>query len=110
VLVIVAAIWCFHTSHATPVPPVTDKTVEPYIYVSGAVVAPGRYGWFKDMTVFDGIRAAGGFTTNFVRGRIHILHVEGTQEFYTHPGTIDDTNKPPVLRKGDHVSVEKRII
>jgi len=109
VLVIVTAMWCIHSSRAGSAPPAADKSVEPYVYVSGGVVAPGRYDWFEGMTVLDAVRAAGGFT-NFITGRIHILHVDGTKEFYKYPGTIDGTNKPPVLRKGDDVSVPKRII
>jgi len=108
-LVIMTAMWCFHTSRATPTLPTTDTSIQPWIYVSGGVCAPGRYDWFEDMTVLDAIHAAGGFT-NFVTGQIHILHADGTKEFYKYPSTSDDTNKPPVLRKGDDVSVPKRII
>ena len=110
VLVIVTAMWCFHTSYATPALPATDKSVEPYIYVSGGVVVPGRYYWFEGMTVLDAVHDAGGFT-NFISGRIRISHVDGVTESwkYRQPATMDDTNKPPVLRRGDNIYVPKRI-
>ena len=50
------------------------------------------------MTVLDAIHAAGGFT-NFVTGRIEIFHTDGTKGSYKYQGAVDDTNKPPLLKK-----------
>jgi protein involved in polysaccharide export with SLBB domain len=108
-LVLVTTMCGVHFSYASSAPAAnTDTRVEPYVYVYGAVSKPGRYDWIDGMTVLDAIYAVGGFT-NFVTGRIEIFHTDGTKGSYKYQGAVDDTNKPPLLKKGDIVSVPKRI-
>jgi protein involved in polysaccharide export with SLBB domain len=108
VLVLVTAMWCIHSSRASTAPPAADKHVEPYIYVLGGVRAPGRYGWTNGMTVLDGINAAGGFTDSAGR-RIKIVHIDGGADSFDRD-IHDITNKPPMLKAGDSISVPKRIL
>jgi hypothetical protein len=111
VLVIVTVMWCFDNSRAAPAPHATDKAVESYVFVSGAVVAPGRYNWFVGMTALDAIHVAGGFTNSAsVSARILITHFDDTVMFWKYPpATIYDTNKPPVLQKDDQVYVRSAL-
>lgn len=107
VLVIVTAMWCLHTLHASSAPPPTIKPIEPYVYVEGAVHKPGRYDWFAGMTVVDAIDAAGGFTDSAAR-RFKIFHIDGGAVSVDRD-TVYVTNKPPILKAGDMISVPKRI-
>ncbi len=107
VLVTMTVTWCLRSSYASSASPNTP--VEPYVYVIGGVHNPGRYDWFNGMTVLNAIGAAGGFT-NFITGRISIFHVDGTKDSYKYLGVVDDIDKSPLPRKGDTVSVPKRIL
>jgi protein involved in polysaccharide export with SLBB domain len=82
--------------------------IEPYIYVSGGVQNPGRYDWINGMTVLDGVRAAGGFLDS-AGHKVNIFHVDdGSDEIYDR-NILEITNKPPLLRAGDEISVPRRI-
>ena len=95
-------------SAALSVPSAT--TVEPYVYIYGGVRKPSRYDWFDGMTVRDAIEAAGGVTyTNSVRVKIAITHIDGTKVLSNYERVADNTHKPTLLKKGDHLSVSGHI-
>jgi hypothetical protein len=91
-------------SAANSAPPA--KPEEQVINIAGGVQKPGRYDWFKGMTLLDAIKAAGGLTDSSVPTiKFAITHADGTRVVYFfHPGT-DTANKPPLLQIGDMVNV-----
>jgi SLBB domain len=82
------------------------KAEEPGVYVTGGVQKPNRYGWFKGMTVFDAIKAAGGLIDPSIPTvRVIITHADQTKISYQlSPGT-DAAKKSPSLQAGDKVYV-----
>ncbi len=101
-LLIVAMAMCsVHHSDAVSAPS-TDERIQPYIFVSGAVNKPGRYGWTNGMTAFDGIGVAGGFTDS-AGDRVKIFHDGDSKGKFFDRYVI--TNQPPMLLRGDQIFV-----
>ena len=93
---------CYSGAISAPSP---DEHVQSYIFVSGAVHTPGRYGWTNGMTAFDGIKAAGGFTDS-AGDRIEIFHTGDSKGKFFDRYVI--TNQPPMLTKDDQIFVQPK--
>jgi protein involved in polysaccharide export with SLBB domain len=84
------------------------KAEEPAVYVAGGVQKPGRYDWFKGMTLLDVIKAAGGLSDPSVSTvRVAITHADHTQVIYPFSPGADASKKLPLLQVGDTVYVAK---
>ncbi|HXC98795.1 MAG TPA: SLBB domain-containing protein [Verrucomicrobiae bacterium] len=88
----------------------STKAEEPSVFVGGGVQKPGRYDWFKGMTVLGAIQAAGGLIDRSAATvRVTITHADQAQVVYAVGPGADTAKKPPVLQAGDRVFVPKKI-
>jgi protein involved in polysaccharide export with SLBB domain len=94
--------------HASCQPP--TKAQGPVVDVAGGVQKPGRYDWFKGMTVLDAIRSAGGLLDpSALTVRVAITHADHTQVVYRFSPETDPAKKQPALRDGDTVYVAQNL-
>jgi hypothetical protein len=96
-------------SSEPPVKPEAPGT--PSVYVNGAVAKPGRYDWYKGMTVLDAIQAAGGLTQPGGRQiNVLITRAEHSQAlFFTFSPGAASLNKGPLINAGDAVYVMEKL-
>lgn len=87
---------------ASPTPATVNR--QAWIYVYGGVNHPGRYHWFKGITLNDAIDAAGGLTGSTVN-HIQIVHADGTRQTFKWDTLVDATAKADPLKPDDIVSV-----
>lgn len=77
-----------------------------YIYVSGEVLAPGRFAWTNGMTLTNGIERAGGFSMTADRAKVEVRSGSSTQVCsFTAAATTPARN--PQLVPGSRVFVPR---
>jgi protein involved in polysaccharide export with SLBB domain len=87
-----------------------SKTDAPAVYVAGGVQKPGRYDWFKGMTLLDAIKAAGGLIDPSVPTvKVTINRADHTQVIYPLSPGAEPAKKSPPLRDGDTVYVAQNL-
>jgi SLBB domain len=103
-LAMVAVLGVDTLAHADSASPSPAKTVKRSVFVDGGVKNPGRYDWFRGMTLRDAFEDAGGLLqANSDRVYVRIIRADGFQILCNlGPGIDPDDKRFPIL-EGDHI-------
>lgn len=73
-------------------------------YILGEIAKPGEYSYAADLTVFQAVALAGGFTYRAEQNRVFVRHADSQREFTYDVGA----GKTVYVRPGDTIRVGER--